>query len=182
MYFKGYLRLLTFPPGGETIKDMQANTGCKINVSPAAGQDFERDIGLVGSRDSIERAKNAIMEKVHAVVSLLISLVPKCLTLSPSKRRTAGVADHQITRINTTTSHNILNRRISTSSSCMVTNKTRSSSSSSNPEAPLEEQIPMQRMAAMRTISLCGILAIKPRIKASKTPKPKVPQARDVNT
>lgn len=53
--------------GGETIKDMQSTTGCKINVSPAAGQDFEREIGLVGSRDSIERAKNAIMEKVHAV-------------------------------------------------------------------------------------------------------------------
>ena len=157
---------------------MQSNTGCKINVSPAAGQDFERDIGLVGSRDSIERAKNAIMEKVHAVVSLLVSLVPKFLTLSPSKRRTAGVADHQTTKTNTTTNHNILNRRISTSSSCMVANKTRSSSS--NPEAPLEEQIPMQRMAAMRTISLCGILAIKPRIKASKTPKLKVPQARDV--
>lgn len=51
---------------------MQATTGCKINVSPAAGQDFEREIGLVGSRDSIERAKNAIMEKVHAVVCLLI--------------------------------------------------------------------------------------------------------------
>lgn len=51
---------------------MQATTGCKINVSPAAGQDFEREIGLVGSRDSIERAKNAIMEKVHAVVSLLL--------------------------------------------------------------------------------------------------------------
>ena len=51
---------------------MQATTGCKINVSPAAGQDFEREIGLVGSRDSIERAKNAIMEKVHAVVRLLI--------------------------------------------------------------------------------------------------------------
>ena len=178
---RGYLRLLTFPSGGETIKDMQANTGCKINVSPAAGQDFERDIGLVGSRDSIERAKNAIMEKVHAVVSLLVPLVPKCLTLSPSKRRTAGVADHQTTKTNTTTNHNILNRPISTSSSSMVTNKTRSSSSSSsNPEAPLEEQIPMQRMAAMRTISLCGILAIKPRIKASKTPKLKVPQARDV--
>lgn len=48
---------------------MQSTTGCKINVSPAAGQDFEREIGLVGSRDSIERAKNAIMEKVHAVVS-----------------------------------------------------------------------------------------------------------------
>lgn len=50
---------------------MQATTGCKINVSPAAGQDFEREIGLVGSRDSIERAKHAIMEKVHAVVSYL---------------------------------------------------------------------------------------------------------------
>lgn len=49
---------------------MQATTGCKINVSPASGQDFEREIGLVGSRDSIERAKIAITEKVHAVVSL----------------------------------------------------------------------------------------------------------------
>ena len=40
----------------------------------------------------------------------------------------------------------------------------------------------MQRMAAMRTMSLCGILAIKPRIKASKTPKLQVPQARDRST
>ena len=54
---------------------MQNTTGCKINVSPAAGQDFEREIGLVGSRDSIERAKNAIMEKVHAVVSPLLILL-----------------------------------------------------------------------------------------------------------
>lgn len=53
---------------------MQSTTGCKINVSPATGQDFEREIGLVGSRDSIERAKYAIMEKVHAVVCLLILL------------------------------------------------------------------------------------------------------------
>lgn len=53
---------------------MQSTTGCKINVSPATGQDFEREIGLVGSRDSIERAKHAIMEKVHAVVCLPILL------------------------------------------------------------------------------------------------------------
>lgn len=46
---------------------MQADTGCKINVSP--GQEAEREIGLVGSRDAIERAKLAIMEKVHTVVS-----------------------------------------------------------------------------------------------------------------
>lgn len=48
---------------------MQATTSCKINVSPATGQDFEREIGLIGLRDAIERAKHAIMEKVHAVVS-----------------------------------------------------------------------------------------------------------------
>ena len=44
-------------------------TGCKINVSPATGRDVERHIGLVGSRDAIERAKDAITDKVHAVVS-----------------------------------------------------------------------------------------------------------------
>ncbi|KAL8645539.1 MAG: hypothetical protein Q9226_007255 [Calogaya cf. arnoldii] len=53
--------------GGETIKDMQQNTGCKINVSQPNGRDVERDIGLVGSRGAIEAAKRAIMDKVHAV-------------------------------------------------------------------------------------------------------------------
>ncbi|MCJ1309126.1 hypothetical protein MMC25_002781 [Agyrium rufum] len=53
--------------GGETIKDMQSTTGCKINVSQPSGQDLERSIGLVGSRSAIEAAKRAIMEKVHAV-------------------------------------------------------------------------------------------------------------------
>lgn len=48
---------------------MQATTGCKINVSPASGQDFQREIGLVGSRVSIEQAKRAITDKVNAVVS-----------------------------------------------------------------------------------------------------------------
>lgn len=58
--------------GGETIKDMQSTTGCKINVSPASGQDFRREIGLVGTRGSIEAAKRAITEKVNAVVSLVL--------------------------------------------------------------------------------------------------------------
>ncbi|KAL8910929.1 MAG: hypothetical protein Q9171_003834 [Xanthocarpia ochracea] len=53
--------------GGETIKDMQQTTGCKINVSQPNGRDIERDIGLVGSRVAIEAAKRAIMDKVHAV-------------------------------------------------------------------------------------------------------------------
>ena len=55
--------------GGESIKEMQNNTGCKINVSPATGRDIEREIGLVGSRHAIELAKRAIMEKVEVVES-----------------------------------------------------------------------------------------------------------------
>lgn len=162
---------------------MQATTGCKINVSPAAGQDFEREIGLVGSRDSIERAKNAIMEKVHAVVSTFPSshLSPSSidlLTLSYSKRRTTAAAAPQITKANTPPSQATPKPR-SNISSRTVTNRTRNNS-------PLvvqaEERIPMQRMAAMRTMLLCGTLAIKPRIKASKIPKLKVPQARDSDT
>ena len=54
--------------GGESIKEMQTSTGCKINVSPASGRDIEREIGLVGTRQAIDSAKRAIMEKVDAVV------------------------------------------------------------------------------------------------------------------
>ena len=61
--------------GGETIKDMQTTTGCKINVAQPSGQDFQREIGLVGTRAAIEAAKRAIMEKVYAVVSIIYTLV-----------------------------------------------------------------------------------------------------------
>jgi far upstream element-binding protein len=54
--------------GGETIRDMQNSTGCKINVSQAAGADIEREIGLVGNRQAIEAAKRAIQDKVDTVV------------------------------------------------------------------------------------------------------------------
>ncbi|RDL40313.1 Uncharacterized protein BP5553_00292 [Venustampulla echinocandica] len=54
--------------GGETIKDMQNTTGCKINVTPSSGPtEVEREIGLVGSRDAIVAAKRAIEDKVEAV-------------------------------------------------------------------------------------------------------------------
>ncbi|KAF1812623.1 hypothetical protein P152DRAFT_473767 [Eremomyces bilateralis CBS 781.70] len=53
--------------GGETIKEMQNSTGCKINVTQPSGADIEREIGLVGSMQAIEAAKNAIWEKVDAV-------------------------------------------------------------------------------------------------------------------
>ncbi|KAJ1325113.1 far upstream element-binding protein [Microdochium nivale] len=54
--------------GGETIREMQNSTGCKINVSQSSGPgEVEREIGLVGSRDSIQRAKQAIEDKVDTV-------------------------------------------------------------------------------------------------------------------
>ncbi|KAJ4286567.1 hypothetical protein N0V88_007989 [Collariella sp. IMI 366227] len=53
--------------GGETIREMQNITGCKINVSQSSGPgETEREIGLVGSRDSIVQAKRAIEDKVDA--------------------------------------------------------------------------------------------------------------------
>lgn len=55
--------------GGETIKQMQNDTGCKINVNQPTGSDIERQIDLVGSHDSIARARAAIGEKVDTVVS-----------------------------------------------------------------------------------------------------------------
>jgi far upstream element-binding protein len=58
--------------GGETIREMQNMTGCKINVSQSSGPgEVEREIGLVGSRDAIAQAKRAIEDKVDAAVCLL---------------------------------------------------------------------------------------------------------------
>lgn len=54
--------------GGETIREMQNSTGCKINVSQSSGAgETQREIGLVGSHDAINRAKQAIEDKVDAV-------------------------------------------------------------------------------------------------------------------
>ncbi|KAH8160710.1 hypothetical protein CIB48_g7523 [Xylaria polymorpha] len=54
--------------GGETIREMQNTTGCKINVSQSSGPgEVEREIGLVGSQEAITRAKRAIEDKVEAV-------------------------------------------------------------------------------------------------------------------
>ncbi|PHH65439.1 hypothetical protein CDD81_2543 [Ophiocordyceps australis] len=54
--------------GGETIREMQNATGCKINVAQSSGPgEVQREIALIGARDSIARAKMAIEEKVEAV-------------------------------------------------------------------------------------------------------------------
>ena len=53
--------------GGETIKEMQNNSGCKINVSQPQGADITRPIELIGSRMAIGHAKRLIDEKVGTV-------------------------------------------------------------------------------------------------------------------
>ncbi|CZT06685.1 hypothetical protein WAI453_006028 [Rhynchosporium graminicola] len=55
--------------GGETIKDIQATTCCKINVSAKQAGETDREIGLVGNRDAIAAAKRAIEDKVEAVAA-----------------------------------------------------------------------------------------------------------------
>ncbi|PNS20989.1 Far upstream element-binding protein 1 [Sphaceloma murrayae] len=53
--------------GGESIKEMQNRTGCKINVNQPGNPDTNRKIDLVGSRGAIEAAKKAIFDKVDTV-------------------------------------------------------------------------------------------------------------------
>lgn len=58
---------------GKTIKEMEATTGCKINVlSPTKPGEVEQKITIVGSRDAIANAKGAIEEKVEVVVSKVL--------------------------------------------------------------------------------------------------------------
>lgn len=70
--------------GGETIREMQNTTGCKINVAQSSGPgETQREIALIGSRDSIARAKVAIEEKVDAVVCRRSLNVPPSSTGLP---------------------------------------------------------------------------------------------------
>ena len=162
---------LTRTAGGETIKNMQTDTGCKINVSPATGQDIERDIGLVGSRDSIERAKHAIMEKVHAVVSLYCNIQsPLCLRFNSRKRTTAPAVEEADAAQMTANSMALL----------IPTTKPRTSDRTEVSRAcPLLmiKQTHMQPTVAMKLMQCFGIIINN---KPNKTPKLKVPPAHDV--
>ena len=53
--------------GGETIKDMQRTTGCKINVNSPTAPDHERRIDLAGTAQSMAEAERIIWEKVNTV-------------------------------------------------------------------------------------------------------------------
>lgn len=53
--------------GGETIKDMQRTTGCKINVNQPKPPDVTRNIDLAGSAQNMADAERAIWDKVDTV-------------------------------------------------------------------------------------------------------------------
>lgn len=53
--------------GGETIKDMQRTTGCKINVNQPKPPDVTRNIDLAGNQRSMAEAERIIWEKVDTV-------------------------------------------------------------------------------------------------------------------
>lgn len=53
--------------GGETIKDMQRTTGCKINVNQPQRPDVTRQIDLSGTPSAMADAERAIWEKVETV-------------------------------------------------------------------------------------------------------------------
>lgn len=97
--------------GGETIKDMQNSTGCKINVSPPSGADINREIGLIGTRMAIEAAKRAIWDKVNTVVRLIAALTNDFfLTVSSARNRVAYVPIQYNNNMVIRT-HNTSNRR-----------------------------------------------------------------------
>lgn len=53
--------------GGETIKDTQRTTGCKINVNSPTPPDHERKIDLAGTARAMAEAERIIWEKVETV-------------------------------------------------------------------------------------------------------------------
>lgn len=53
--------------GGETIKDLQRTSGCKINVHQPQAPDINRDIDLEGTPRAMEEAERVIWEKVETV-------------------------------------------------------------------------------------------------------------------
>ncbi|KAI1922078.1 hypothetical protein LOZ66_003869 [Ophidiomyces ophidiicola] len=52
--------------GGDTIKEMQNLTGCKVNILPAVGRDTDREVIMIGSRQAIDSMKRSIMEKIDS--------------------------------------------------------------------------------------------------------------------
>ena len=127
---------------------MQSETGCKINVSQASGADIEREIGLVGSRQAIDDAKQAIWDKVDQVVSKIQSLSKKPLT-PRRKRRTTADGVVRVAKITTTHNRRLSHRTVKLHPKASLPRP---------PQAPRPavQQTPMLSTAATRTIWPCG--------------------------
>lgn len=141
---------------------MQATTGCKINVAPASGQDFRREIGLVGTRGSIDAAKRAIMDKVNAVVSFAITTGPITLMIDLFFRRKRIVRVEELIVMT-----NSMNDIHITSSSLMA------SQMQHHLKQPMQQmllvkRIPMPPMVAIKALWPCGIPVCKPNKDNSK--------------
>ncbi|KAM5442001.1 hypothetical protein MferCBS31731_002830 [Microsporum ferrugineum] len=54
--------------GGETIRELQSFSGCKINILPLVGREPEREVTFYGSQTAIDAAKRAVMAKVEAAL------------------------------------------------------------------------------------------------------------------
>ncbi|OLL22154.1 Far upstream element-binding protein 1 [Neolecta irregularis DAH-3] len=52
--------------GGETVKDIQVSTGCKVNIASQPAADGRREINLVGESNAVVRARELIQEKVDS--------------------------------------------------------------------------------------------------------------------
>ncbi|KMU77268.1 far upstream element-binding protein 2 [Coccidioides immitis RMSCC 3703] len=55
--------------GGDTIKELQNITGCKVNILPAVGREVDREVVMIGSKQAIEQMKKSILEKVDTFKS-----------------------------------------------------------------------------------------------------------------
>jgi len=79
--------------GGETVKEMQQLTSCKINVSSRYNpSDPTREITLAGTNDTIAHAKQAIDEKVHMALAKKQSNPTPTQSAAPGASYGAGVA------------------------------------------------------------------------------------------
>lgn len=128
---------------------MQNSTGCKINVSPASGRDIEREIGLVGTRQAIELAKRAIMEKVDAVVRSQAQLL--CQSVLLTRLRSSGIdLKVETDAMTTDTTHNTPCRSKTRAPRIRRMHRFKVS------HRPLQAKIRTQPMVATITMSLCG--------------------------
>jgi len=142
--------------GGETIKQMQYDTGCKINVQQASGRDIDRPIELVGEHGAIERAKVALWDKVEQVVSSIsILLLILAANFPHRERRTVEVEEEVEAVHHVMTSSNMVATRMANNRHML---------SKVHPHKLLLTLTHTLNMVATRHIPTCGLSICKARL------------------